>query len=64
MNKLKSFKKAIEEVREGNETALEASKKELTIIPELPDLGTHFLLCDNCHHSYTFLPQIAYAVTQ
>lgn len=39
MNKLKSFKKGIEDVRQGNETALEASKKELTSIPELPELG-------------------------
>eukprot|EP00108_Taenia_solium_P005141 TsM_000652500 transcript=TsM_000652500 gene=TsM_000652500 len=38
MNKLKSFKKGIEDVRQGNETALEASKKELTSIPELPEL--------------------------
>ncbi|KAM3187060.1 hypothetical protein ACTXT7_003090 [Hymenolepis weldensis] len=40
MNKLKSFKKGIEDVRQGNETALEASKKELTSIPELPELAT------------------------
>ncbi|KAL7061961.1 hypothetical protein AAHC03_01195 [Spirometra sp. Aus1] len=40
MNKLKAFKKAIQDVREGNETALEASKKELVSIPELPELAT------------------------
>ena len=39
MNKLKSFKKGIEDIRQGSETALEASKKELTSIPELPELG-------------------------
>ncbi len=39
MNKLKSFKKAIEDVKAGNEIALEASKKELTLIPEMPELG-------------------------
>lgn len=39
MNKLKSFKKSIDDVREGKETALEASKKELSMIPEIPALG-------------------------
>lgn len=45
MNKLRSFKKGIEDVRQGNETALEASKKELTSIPELPELGWYLNIC-------------------
>lgn len=58
MNKLKSFKKGIEDIRQGSETALEASKKELTSIPELPELG-NFSKIPQCSSSYSYVLEIS-----
>lgn len=38
-NKLKNFRKGIEDVRENKEYSLEAIKKDLTIIPFISELG-------------------------
>nr|AAW27262.1 SJCHGC02104 protein [Schistosoma japonicum] len=58
-SKLKNFRKAIEDVRDGKEHALEAIHKDLTSIPYLPELARldHLRGLTLSHNKITEVPQ-------
>ncbi|CAH8558939.1 unnamed protein product [Heterobilharzia americana] len=57
--RLKTFRKEIEDVREGKEHSLEAIRKDLTSIPYIPELAKleHLRSLTLAHNKITEIPQ-------